>query len=59
MKLISPREAARLLKKHHSTVYRMIERGEVQFETVEVKRLRVLWDEQAGRIVKSKRLPGG
>jgi excisionase family DNA binding protein len=47
MKLISPREAARRLKVHASTVYRVIDRDEVRYETIRVARLRVQWDEKS------------
>lgn len=64
MKLISAREAAQRLGKNFSTIYRMAYRQEIEAQMVEVKRLRVLWDEekgclvpkQKGRAVKQKKL---
>jgi excisionase family DNA binding protein len=48
MKLISPKEAARKMGVHASTVYRMIRRSEVEHELVRVDRVRVHWDENTG-----------
>jgi transposase len=52
MELISPLEAAKRLKKHKSTVYRMIERGEVKTDKRQVEEIGVLWDGEKGGLVK-------
>lgn len=52
MQLISPVEAAKRLKKHKSTVYRMIDREEVKVGKRTVEELGVWWDEAKGELVK-------
>ncbi len=56
MQVISPDEAARRLKKHRSTIYRMIERGEVSTKPILEEKVGVLWDETTGELVKASRL---
>lgn len=52
MQLISPVEAAKRLKKHKSTVYRMMEGGKVKVGTRQVEEKGVFWDEENGCLVK-------
>lgn len=54
-KYISPKTASRLLGKHHSHVYRLIQRKAIEFKTEKVERLRVLWDDRKGQLVPAKK----